>query len=101
MSVYVDDMEAQFGRMAMCHMIADTRAELFEMADKIGVQRKWIQCKDTYKEHFDICKSKRALAIAHGATPLTMRNLNMKLNVRRDRARQDPGVVNFYKGVTA
>lgn len=40
--VYVDDMYAQFGRMKMCHMIADTTTELNAMADSIGVQRKWI-----------------------------------------------------------
>ena len=43
MSVYVDDMEAGFGRMVMCHMWADTLDELLEMADAIGVQRKWLQ----------------------------------------------------------
>ena len=43
MSVYVDDMEAAFGRMKMCHMIADTPQELLAMVDRIGVQRKWIQ----------------------------------------------------------
>jgi len=56
--VYVDDMYktpiGQFGRMKMSHMIADTRAELLEMADKIGLQRKWIQSFDTPREHFDI-----------------------------------------------
>jgi len=67
MTVYVDDMRAQFGRMVMCHMLADTTEELLAMADKIGVQRKWLQCAGTPKEHFDIALSKRALAVAAGA----------------------------------
>lgn len=67
LSVYVDEMEAQYGRMIMCHMVADTREELLAMCDLIGVQRKWIQHPDTWKEHFDIAKVKKALAIQHGA----------------------------------
>lgn len=59
MTVYVDDMEAAFGRMRMCHMIADTEDELHAMADRIGVARKWHQ-----GDHYDICKSKRALAVS-------------------------------------
>lgn len=79
MSVYVDDMEAAFGRMKMCHMVADTTAELLAMADKIGVDRKWIQKRGTYQEHFDIAKSKRALAIQHGAKSITQRELGALL----------------------
>lgn len=73
MSVYVDDMKAKFGRMAMCHMIADTTEELLSMADKIGVNRKWIQNPNTFREHFDIALSKRALAVKHGAVEITWR----------------------------
>lgn len=84
MSVYVDNMEAGFGRMVMCHMWADTLDELFGMVDAIGVQRKWLQRPlaaatgddPRYPEdarltrgmeaswvHFDIAKSKKAAAI--------------------------------------
>lgn len=38
--VYVDNFESSYGRMIMCHMIADTKEELLEMVDKIGVARK-------------------------------------------------------------
>lgn len=68
MSVYVDDMRAPFGRMIMCHLWADTSAELFAMADAIGVARKWFQCPPKASwEHFDIALSKRALAVERGA----------------------------------
>jgi hypothetical protein len=62
-SVYVDDMRAGFGRMVMCHMVADTHRELVEMADKIGVQRKWIQKPGTRYEHFDVALAAKAKAI--------------------------------------
>ena len=79
MAVYVDDMHTtpmgQFGRMKMCHMVADSTEELLAMADKIGVQRKWIQKRGTHHEHFDIATSKRALAVAAGAVEITMSQL--------------------------
>ncbi len=79
MSVYVDKMRAPFGRMVMCHMIADTDDELLLMAKKIGVAHKWHQAAGTFKSHFDICLSKRALAIASGTIEITMRELGQKL----------------------
>lgn len=75
-SVYVDDMRAAFGRMVMCHMWADSDAELLAMADAIGVARKWIQGHPELSfgkhrraswVHFDIALSKRALAVKAGA----------------------------------
>ena len=79
--VYVDDFNAPFGRMLMCHLVADTTGELLAMVDKIGVNRKWIQYPGTDKEHFDICLSKKKLAIKHGAKQVTARELvKIKLN---------------------
>jgi hypothetical protein len=79
MAVYVDDMYklslGQFGRMKMSHLVADTKEELLQMVDNIGVQRKWIQKEDTPFEHFDICMSKRTLAIKHGAIEISYREL--------------------------
>jgi len=82
MSVYVDDARLPFGRMRMCHMIADTREELFAMADAIGVPRRHIQYPGWPREHFDICMAKRALALHYGAIPLTGRELVMRLRSR-------------------
>jgi len=64
-------MQATYGRMIMCHMMADTTEELLSMATKIGVAHKWIQYPDTKHEHFDICLSKKKKAIALGAKEIT------------------------------
>ncbi len=73
--VYVDNFKAKYRRMLMSHMIADTQTELYEMVDKIGVQRKWIQDYGTAREHFDICQTKRKLAVEYGAKKITMKEL--------------------------
>jgi len=83
MPVYVDDMRASYGRMKMCHMIADSTAELLAMVDLIGVNPKWIQHAGTHHEHFDIALSKRALAVQAGAVEITRRELGAKLRERR------------------
>lgn len=83
MSVYVDDMRAQFGRMVMCHMIADTDVELHAMADRIGVSRRWWQAPPKAScSHYDIALSKRALAVRLGATEITLRQ-TAAMNARR------------------
>lgn len=85
MSVYVDDMYAPFRHMIMCHLYADTSEELLAMVDKIGVDRKWIQYPGTWKEHFDIAKSKRALAVEAGAIETTWHHYGkFKANLRSE-----------------
>lgn len=83
MSVYVDDMQAPFGRMVMCHMLADTTEELLAMADMVGVARRWIQKPGQPGEHFDICMSKRALAVKAGAKEITWRQAGELVMARR------------------
>lgn len=87
MTVYVDDMYlyplGRFGRMKMSHMIADTEEELHEMADKIGVARKWYQ-----GDHYDISIVKRRCAIFHGAREVTLRELSRMALERRRRGKE-------------
>lgn len=76
MSVYVDDMRAAFGRMVMCHMVADTRAELHAMAEAIGLKRSWFQeSPPASSPHYDVSLSKRAQAIKLGAFLVDRRGL--------------------------
>lgn len=68
MTVYVDDVRHRFGRMVMCHMWADSLDELLQMADRIGVQRKWLQQPPKASwVHFDIALVKKDIAISAGA----------------------------------
>jgi hypothetical protein len=69
-------------------MVADTTEELLQMADKIGVQRKWIQEAGTPHEHFDICLSKKKKALALGAKEITLREMGQFLKQRSDAAKE-------------
>lgn len=60
--------------MVMCHMLADRVEDLHAMADKIGIARRWFQNKRY--PHYDICKSKRALAVKHGAIEIDRRQFS-------------------------
>lgn len=83
MTVYVDNMRANYSRMVMCHMIADTDTELHAMAARIGVARRWHQAPPQHDSHYDIALSKRALAIASGALPITLRQCAFMVANRR------------------
>jgi len=59
--------------MKMCHMVADSLPELHAMAALIGVPRKWFQ--NCQNKHYDICLSKRRLAVAAGAKEVSRNEL--------------------------
>ena len=74
MAVYVDAAVNPFGRMVMCHMLADSLDELHSMADKLGLKRKWFQHTGKKKTpHYDLCKAVRAKAVALGAVEIDRR----------------------------
>lgn len=85
MTVYVDDMNAEFRPphrpgivYVMCHMVADTEAELHAMAEKIGVARRWYQ-----GDHYDVTKSAKAKALKLGAVETSWFELALWANARR------------------
>lgn len=94
MAVYVDDAFIPYGRMVMCHMIADTPEELVAMADRIGVNQRWLQKAGTPFEHFDVSKIMRVRAVEAGAVEVTPRQLVSIIRARRKpipRAATDTG----------
>lgn len=76
-------------RGVWCHMTADTRAELDQMADRIGLRRSWIQNPGTWEEHYDLTQSKRRLAIAAGAVEVDARPHELEVLGPRRRAMQE------------
>ncbi len=75
MPVYVDDFRAVYRGMFMSHMVADTIEELHSMADRIGLRRQWFQNHKGSIPHYDVCWSKRKLAIENGAVEITAKEL--------------------------
>lgn len=62
-------------------MIADTVDELHALAARIGLKRSWFQ-----GDHYDLVPSKRAAALAAGATELPRRPFIEKLRAFREHA---------------
>lgn len=81
MAVYLDDSRNRYGRMIMCHMVADTLEELHEMADRIGMRREWFQPLSS--PHYDVCLTRRKKALELGAVEVSAREL-VKI-IRRNR----------------
>lgn len=68
MTVYVDDVRHRYGQMIMCHMWADSLDELLQMADRIGMNWRWLQQPPKASwVHFDVSLALKAKAIAEGA----------------------------------
>lgn len=86
MTVYVDNARIRYGRMVMCHMMADTGYELLRMAAAIGVDQKYY-----HRGHYNVCLAKRKLAIANGAQEVSTRDL-VRMGIRQYHERKDPNL---------
>jgi hypothetical protein len=101
MTVYVDNarIPARVGsiRGRWSHLTADTKAELHEFAEALGLQRSWFQtCKRSagcrpaercVHWHYDVTDSKRDEALAAGAQSIDIRQWSDIFRARRDHAR--------------
>lgn len=77
--------------MIMCHMLADTPAELHAMAEKIGMKREWFQ--PTSFPHYDVALSRRSIALAHGAVEVNRRGVYEIMK----RVRNDPDLIALWR----
>lgn len=83
MTVFVDRAAYRYRGMVMCHLLADTEAELLAFAERLGLKREWFQ-RDHALPHFDICRAKRQAAIAAGAIEIGLHQVGHL--IRRHRA---------------
>jgi hypothetical protein len=95
MTAYVDDMglqaTVQNGDQQVtgkwCHLFADTHEELMAVAEKAGLNPKWIQDAGTPDEHFDVTGKKILAVVKAGAQPVSWRFTGQYFAERHDRAR--------------
>ena len=86
MSCYVDTVrfypDAGLRFTEFCHLLADTRGELHEMADLVGMPRRFFQ-DHAWRWHYDLPAPLRAQAVAHGAREITLGEVGSMLKQRR------------------
>jgi hypothetical protein len=72
--------------MVMCHMLADTPAELHAMAESIGMKRDWYQSPEKASfPHYDLSLSRRKFALERGAKEMTRQELSAYMRATRKR----------------
>lgn len=93
MAVYVDKIfmhggSSTFRWKESCHLFADSENELHALARKIGLRREWFQNKnDKSFPHYDLTKSRRALALKHGAIQMSFKCMVKRIRKRREELR--------------
>jgi hypothetical protein len=86
MSCYVDTVRSYPGAglrfSEFCHLLADTRQELHEMAEQLGMPRRFFQ-DHPWRWHYDLPAHVREHAIELGAHEVTMHDIGALLRRRR------------------
>jgi Protein of unknown function (DUF4031) len=86
MTCYVDAVreypDAGLRHTRFCHLLADTREELHELADALGIPRRYFQ-DHPWRWHHDLPEPLRDQAIALGARELTLREVGLLLRRRK------------------
>lgn len=81
MSVYIDDafIDATVGsadrrfRSRWCHLVADSSEELLQVAERLGIDQRWLQRRGEPGEHFDLPEPRREHAVQYGAIEISWR----------------------------
>jgi hypothetical protein len=93
MPCYVDAVreypDAGLRFTAFCHLLADTREELHDMADRLGIPRRFFQ-DHPWRWHHDLPAHLRVQAVALGAREVTMHEVGALLRSRKAQAQTDP-----------
>ena len=66
-----------------CHLLADDRAELHAMAERIGMPRHFFQ-DHPWRWHYDLPEHLRAEAVRCGAVELSLHEVGKLLRQRRE-----------------
>lgn len=97
MPVYVDDARNPYGRMLMCHMVADGVEDLLGMADRIGLARRHFQPGSF--PHFDLSRGYRQRALLAGAIAVDRHGLVAVMREYRARLISDPAEAERLSGL--
>ena len=86
MACYVDTVreypDAGLRHTRVCHLLADTRAELHAMAEALGVPRRYFQ-DHPWRWHHDLPEPLRARAVELGAREVGLREVGLLLRRRK------------------
>jgi hypothetical protein len=92
-ATYVDSLReypnAGLRFTSFCHLLADSRDELHELADRLGIPRRFFQ-DHPWRWHHDLPAYLREQAIELGAREVTMHEVGALLRARRVEAQGGP-----------